>query len=241
MASYDYDLLIIGGGSGGLAASKEAAKLGARVAVCDYVTPTPKGTTWGLGGTCVNVGCIPKKLMHQATLLGESLHDAKAFGWAVPEGISHDWDTMVNNVQDYIASLNFRYRTDLRTNKVEYINSKAVFIDEHTVELTNKRGEKSTKTSDKFIIATGGRPKYFCVVCVRVCVCACVCVCALQCTHLCQRTGTWASRTNMSFASPRTIFSPSPQPRASLWSWALPTWRLSARASSQACSTTPRS
>ena len=176
MASYDYDLLIIGGGSGGLAASKEAAKLGARVAVCDYVTPTPKGTTWGLGGTCVNVGCIPKKLMHQATLLGESLHDAKAFGWAVPEGISHDWDTMVNNVQDYIASLNFRYRTDLRTNKVEYINSKAVFIDEHTVELTNKRGEKSTKTSDKFIIATGGRPKYFCVVCVCLCVCVCVCI-----------------------------------------------------------------
>jgi pyruvate/2-oxoglutarate dehydrogenase complex dihydrolipoamide dehydrogenase (E3) component len=65
MTSYDYDLLVIGGGSGGLAASKEAAKLGAKVAVCDYVTPSPKGTTWGLGGTCVNVGCIPKKLMHQ--------------------------------------------------------------------------------------------------------------------------------------------------------------------------------
>jgi len=160
MTSYDYDLLVIGGGSGGLAASKEAAKLGAKVAVCDYVTPSPKGTTWGLGGTCVNVGCIPKKLMHQATLLGESLHDAKSFGWAVPDGVTHDWDTMVNNIQDYIASLNFRYRTDLRTNKVEYINSKAVFIDNHTVELTNKRGEKSTKTADKFIIATGGRPKY---------------------------------------------------------------------------------
>lgn len=160
MSSYDYDLLIIGGGSGGLAASKEAAKLGAKVAVCDYVTPTPKGTTWGLGGTCVNVGCIPKKLMHQATLLGESLHDAKSFGWAVPDGVTHDWDTMVNNIQDYIASLNFRYRTDLRTNKVEYINSRAVFVDAHTVELTNKRGEKSTKTAEKFIIATGGRPKY---------------------------------------------------------------------------------
>jgi pyruvate/2-oxoglutarate dehydrogenase complex dihydrolipoamide dehydrogenase (E3) component len=110
MAEYDYDLLVIGGGSGGLAASKEAAKLGAKVGVCDFVTPTPKGTTWGLGadpqlsrarrralgppaaaarawcavtscgrthdklrmnagGTCVNVGCIPKKLMHQATLV----------------------------------------------------------------------------------------------------------------------------------------------------------------------------
>ncbi len=62
---YDYDVLVIGGGSGGLAASKEAARLNRKVAVCDFVTPSPPGTTWGLGGTCVNVGCIPKKLMHQ--------------------------------------------------------------------------------------------------------------------------------------------------------------------------------
>ena len=56
---------VIGGGSGGLAAAKEAANLGKKVALCDFVQPTPVGTTWGLGGTCVNVGCIPKKLMHQ--------------------------------------------------------------------------------------------------------------------------------------------------------------------------------
>lgn len=69
-----YDLVVIGGGSGGLAAAKEAVGLGAKVAVLDYVTPSPIGTTWGLGGTCVNVGCIPKKLMHQAALLGEAVH-----------------------------------------------------------------------------------------------------------------------------------------------------------------------
>jgi pyruvate/2-oxoglutarate dehydrogenase complex dihydrolipoamide dehydrogenase (E3) component len=68
-----YDLLVLGGGSGGLAAAKEAVELGANVAVLDYVTPSPIGTTWGLGGTCVNVGCIPKKLMHQASLLGEAM------------------------------------------------------------------------------------------------------------------------------------------------------------------------
>ena len=65
--------IVIGGGSGGLAASKEAAKYGAKVAVCDFVKPTPIGTTWGLGGTCVNVGCIPKKLMHQAAIFGHDL------------------------------------------------------------------------------------------------------------------------------------------------------------------------
>jgi thioredoxin reductase (NADPH) len=60
---------VIGGGSGGLAAAKEAANLGKKVGLCDYVQPSPVGTSWGLGGTCVNVGCIPKKLMHQVSFL----------------------------------------------------------------------------------------------------------------------------------------------------------------------------
>lgn len=72
--TYEYDLVVIGGGSGGLACAKEAAQLGAKVAVLDFVKPSPLGTKWGLGGTCVNVGCIPKKLMHQASLLGEAIH-----------------------------------------------------------------------------------------------------------------------------------------------------------------------
>lgn len=69
---FDYDLVVIGGGSGGLACSQEAQKLGAKVAVLDFVKPSPQGSTWGLGGTCVNVGCIPKKLMHTAALLGKT-------------------------------------------------------------------------------------------------------------------------------------------------------------------------
>lgn len=63
--SFEYDLIVIGGGSGGLACAKEAARFGRRVACLDYVKPSPRGSKWGLGGTCVNVGCIPKKLMHQ--------------------------------------------------------------------------------------------------------------------------------------------------------------------------------
>ncbi|KAJ8302224.1 hypothetical protein KUTeg_021211 [Tegillarca granosa] len=98
-SSYDYDLIVIGGGSGGLAAAKEAADLGKRVACFDYVQPTPIGTTWGLGGTCVNVGCIPKKLMHQAAILGHNLGDARHFGWDVPEGIKHNWEKMKNEIQ----------------------------------------------------------------------------------------------------------------------------------------------
>lgn len=69
-----YDLVVIGGGSGGLAAAKEAVGHGKKVAVLDFVKPSIHGTTWGLGGTCVNVGCIPKKLMHIASMLGEAIH-----------------------------------------------------------------------------------------------------------------------------------------------------------------------
>ncbi|XP_019482442.1 PREDICTED: thioredoxin reductase 2, mitochondrial [Hipposideros armiger] len=87
----DYDLLVIGGGSGGLACAKEAAQLGKKVAVVDYVEPSPRGTRWGLGGTCVNVGCIPKKLMHQAALLGGMIRDASHYGWEVPQQVPHDW------------------------------------------------------------------------------------------------------------------------------------------------------
>lgn len=92
-----YDLLVIGGGSGGLACSKraviEAKKLGRniKVGVLDFVTPSPRGTKWGLGGTCVNVGCIPKKLMHTASLLAENIKlDANSFGLQV-EYKQHNW------------------------------------------------------------------------------------------------------------------------------------------------------
>lgn len=68
-SEYDYDLVVIGGGSGGLACAKEAARLGKKVACLDFVKPSVMGSKWGLGGTCVNVGCIPKKLMHQVNAL----------------------------------------------------------------------------------------------------------------------------------------------------------------------------
>lgn len=157
---YDYDLIVIGGGSGGLAASKEAASFGKKVAVCDFVVPSPQGTTWGLGGTCVNVGCIPKKLMHKAAIIGEDLKDAKTFGWEVPEQVLHNWSNMVDEVQKYVKSLNFGYRKVLREKSVTYLNAYAQFVDAHTVKVTDKKNKIQHITARDFIIAVGGRPKY---------------------------------------------------------------------------------
>ena len=92
---FDYDLVVIGGGSGGLATGREAAKYGAKVAILDYVKPSPAGSKWGLGGTCVNVGCIPKKMMHYAAILAESRHDMAKQGWTPDMNAQHDWAAMV--------------------------------------------------------------------------------------------------------------------------------------------------
>ncbi|XP_018409446.1 PREDICTED: thioredoxin reductase 3 isoform X2 [Nanorana parkeri] len=158
--TYDYDLIVIGGGSGGLACSKEASSLGKKVMVFDYVVPTPLGTSWGLGGTCVNVGCIPKKLMHQAALLGHSLKDSRKFGWEYDEQVQHNWDTMRQNIQDYIGSLNWGYRVSLRDKNVRYENAYAEFVEPHKIKATNRKGKESFFTAEKFVIATGERPRY---------------------------------------------------------------------------------
>uniref|UniRef100_A0A8C9PS85 thioredoxin-disulfide reductase (NADPH) n=1 Tax=Spermophilus dauricus TaxID=99837 RepID=A0A8C9PS85_SPEDA len=140
----DYDLLVIGGGSGGLACAKEAAQLGRKVAVVDYVEPSPQGTKWGLGGTCVNVGCIPKKLMHQAALLGGMIQDAHHYGWEVAQPIRHDWRKMAEAVQNHVKSLNWGHRVQLQDSEA----------------LSGKTPLLTLLSADHIVIATGGRPRY---------------------------------------------------------------------------------
>jgi len=167
--SYDWDMIVIGGGSGGIAAAKEAGDLGAKVLLLDYVAPTPVGTSWGIGGTCVNVGCIPKKLMHTAAILGDHVKEfAPAYGWKIDEEkTTHDWETLREHVQQHIAGINFGYRRkDLPKHHVVYLNGMGTFVDAHTIEIVavgrrERKFKAGTKiTARRFLIAVGGRPTY---------------------------------------------------------------------------------
>ncbi|CAM9675836.1 unnamed protein product, partial [Discosporangium mesarthrocarpum] len=154
---YDYDLAVIGGGSGGLAMSKKAAALGAKVILFDFVKPSSQGTKWGLGGTCVNVGCVPKKLMHYAGVLGASFQDTEAYGWMLGGKPDHDWVAMVQTVQNHVKMLNFRYRVGLKSAQVTYVNALAKLTAPHEISY-EKRGTKSVISAHRIVIAVGGRP-----------------------------------------------------------------------------------
>lgn len=158
--NYDYDYVVIGGGPGGMASAKEAASHGAKVLLFDYVKPSNKGTKWGIGGTCVNVGCVPKKLMHYAGNMGSLFKmDSNPYGWSY-NNLIHNWGKLVTTVQSHIRSLNFSYMTGLRSSKVKYMNGLASLKDEHTVSyyLKGDMSKEELVTAKYILIATGCRP-----------------------------------------------------------------------------------
>ena len=117
-------MAVIGGGSAGLATAFEAARHNLKVVVIDYVSESPQKTKWGIGGTCVNVGCIPKKLMHQAARSAEAIVDAHDYGWHLPDNLNEranesklkayfNWSSLKSAVQSYIKSINFGYLSSI--------------------------------------------------------------------------------------------------------------------------------
>lgn len=107
----------------------------------------------------MNVGCIPKKLMHTAALMGELIKDSVAYGWQLDaEVVKHSWVTMKDNIQSHIKKLNFGYRKQLISKDVKYLNKLGRFIGRNTLELTDSKGLVQEVTAEKFIIAVGGRP-----------------------------------------------------------------------------------
>lgn len=157
---YDYDYIVIGGGPGGMASAKEASSLGANVLLLDYVKPSNQGSKWGVGGTCVNVGCVPKKLMHYAGMMGSLFkYDSEKYGWCF-DNLKHDWPTLVKTVQSHVRSLNFSYLTGLRAAKVKYVNGLGKIKDNHTVAyyIKGDLNNEVVVTGKYILIATGCRP-----------------------------------------------------------------------------------
>mmetsp|Transcript_14669 Transcript_14669/g.20527 ORF Transcript_14669/g.20527 Transcript_14669/m.20527 type:complete len:465 (-) Transcript_14669:333-1727(-) len=144
---YDYDLFVIGGGSGGVRASRIASGHGAKVALAD------DGAV-GLGGTCVNVGCVPKKLMVYGSEFGRAAGESGGFGWDFKRGEA-DWQRLISNKDKEIKRLNGIYETYvLKKAGVEIFKSKATLIDAHTIQLADKK-----VTADKIMICVGGWPR----------------------------------------------------------------------------------
>jgi glutathione reductase (NADPH) len=140
---YDFDLFTIGGGSGGVRASRVAAGYGARVAIAE---------SGRFGGTCVNVGCIPKKLFSYAAHFRDDLEDAAGYGWSI-SGPAFDWKTLLANKDREIARLNAVYERLLAAAGVEILRGRAVLRDAHTVEVGGRAW-----SARHVLIATGSRP-----------------------------------------------------------------------------------
>ena len=156
----EYDLIIIGGGTAGLTCATESVKYKKKVAIFNYVEPTLSGTEWGLGGTCLNVGCIPKILFKHAGMIGDILKsDAIHYGWDINR-LKNNWGILRRNIQNYIKSQNYKNVTYLNDNGIDYFNQYAKFIDKNTVESKDEDGNLLTFRAKTFIIATGCRPIY---------------------------------------------------------------------------------
>jgi glutathione reductase (NADPH) len=141
--AYDYDLFVIGAGSGGIASARRAAEYGAKVAVAEFDR---------LGGTCVNRGCVPKKLMVYSSRFPEAFHAAAGYGWTVGE-TKFDWRSLVDAVEKEVTRLNGIYGRMLENSKVTVVRGRGRLVDAHTVAVGDE-----TYTADKILIAVGGEP-----------------------------------------------------------------------------------
>ncbi|MFZ2387053.1 MAG: FAD-dependent oxidoreductase, partial [Polaromonas sp.] len=143
MQTFDFDLFVIGGGSGGVRAARMAAQRGTRVALAEVAE---------MGGTCVNLGCIPKKLYSYAAHFAESFEESHGFGW-VGEAPTLDWEALKSNRAREISRLNGIYVQLLQSSGVHIIEGWAALVDAHTVDVGGKR-----YSAKNILLATGGKP-----------------------------------------------------------------------------------
>jgi glutathione reductase (NADPH) len=143
MKKQQFDLIVLGGGSGGIASAVRAAKHGAKVAVIEKSH---------LGGTCVNLGCVPKKIMFNASVIADTFHKANNYGFS-PDPVILDWHKLVNQRNAYIERLRENYAARFEQYKITQIQGTGVFHDKHSITV-----EETLYQAEHIIIATGGEP-----------------------------------------------------------------------------------
>lgn len=155
---YDFDLFVIGAGSGGVRASRTSAGFGAKVAICELpFHPISSEANGGVGGTCVIRGCVPKKiLVYGASFRGE-LEDAKSYGWEYGEKLEFNWKQLLHNKTQEITRLNGVYKRLLSGSGVTMIEGEGKIIGAHAVEVLCPDGSKRLYTAKHILIATGSR------------------------------------------------------------------------------------
>ncbi|KAF5262838.1 Glutathione reductase [Fusarium oxysporum f. sp. narcissi] len=144
------DYLVIGGGSGGLASARMASsKFGVKATIVENKR---------LGGTCVNVGCVPKKVTYNAAALAEAIHDAKAYGFSVEQTAPFDWSSFKTKRDAYIKRLNGIYERNLNNDKVDYLHGWARLVSKNQAEVTLDDNSKVLVNAKKILVAVGGKP-----------------------------------------------------------------------------------
>nr|XP_020481440.2 thioredoxin reductase 1, cytoplasmic-like [Labrus bergylta] len=159
LGPYDYDLLVIGGGSGGLAVAKEAAGLRRKVLILDLGAPSLRGAKRVLGGSTLNVDSVRKFLQH-SSLLGKALQDSENYGWKLKDHVSHSWTQLVEAVEEQRRRSSEELRRELKRCGVFYLNARGEIVAPHTVEVKkiikkNLQGSifHSARLTDSFIIS----------------------------------------------------------------------------------------
>jgi glutathione reductase (NADPH) len=155
---YDYDLFVIGAGSGGVRASRFSAQYGAKVGICELpFHPISSEVVGGVGGTCVIRGCVPKKILVYGASFGPELEDARNYGWDVNEKVDFNWKKLLHKKTEEIVRLNGIYKRLLSNAGVKLFEGEGKVVGPNEVELTQLDGTKLRYSAKHILIATGSR------------------------------------------------------------------------------------
>ncbi|KAL2518646.1 Glutathione reductase [Abeliophyllum distichum] len=157
-AHYDFDLFVIGAGSGGVRASRFSAQYGAKVGICELpFHPVSSEVIGGVGGTCVIRGCVPKKILVYGASFGPELQDARSFGWELNERLDFDWKKLLHKKTEEILRLNGIYKRLLANSGVKLFEGEGKVVGPNEVEVTQLDGTKIGYSAKHILIATGSR------------------------------------------------------------------------------------